>query len=243
MTRDDLDRLAAEHVIGLLDGDERGQAERMLAEDPAFQEAVLAWQSRFFELDDTAPAIPPDDALWARIDGSLPAQAPARTAAPAPVLIPDPASAFKALWRNLAFWRAAGLAGAFATLALAVGLGLLAERSARKPVMIAVLMTSTNIAECVINAYADGRAEMIPFSNLKLPAGRALEIWAISAQTQTPISVGVMTVEGTIKLDLQRVPGLRENQAFAASLEPPTGSTTGAPSGPVVMRGTALTAL
>jgi anti-sigma-K factor RskA len=41
MTRDDdLDRLAAEHVLGLLDGEECARADRLIATDAAFVQAV-----------------------------------------------------------------------------------------------------------------------------------------------------------------------------------------------------------
>ena len=36
MTREDFDRLAAEHVMGLLDGEEARTAEKLLAQDPQF---------------------------------------------------------------------------------------------------------------------------------------------------------------------------------------------------------------
>ena len=46
------DRLAAEHVRGLLEGEERQEAEGVLGFDQALQSAVLVWQSRFADLYD-----------------------------------------------------------------------------------------------------------------------------------------------------------------------------------------------
>ncbi len=247
MSPDHRDRLAAEHVMGLLEGEERQEAERLLGSDQAFQSAVLVWQSRFVELDDTAVPASAGDALWRRIESSLgpvTTEAWSRPAtARAPILIPDPRMAFQALWRSLAFWRAAGLAGAFATIALAVGLGLLADRAARSPVLVAVLLTDANQPAGVINAYASGQAELVPFSSMQVPAGRAFEVWAIPGPNQNPISVGVVTRARSMPLNLQRVPALSPNQTFAISVEPPTGSPTGLPTGPVLMKGTTTTAL
>jgi hypothetical protein len=59
MTRDEHDRLAAEYVLGLLDGEERGLAERMFTSDAAFQASVQQWQKRFSEWDDTVTDTPP----------------------------------------------------------------------------------------------------------------------------------------------------------------------------------------
>jgi anti-sigma-K factor RskA len=54
MTRDDdLDRLAAEHVLGLLDGEECARADRLLATDAVFVQAVARWRERLAELDET----------------------------------------------------------------------------------------------------------------------------------------------------------------------------------------------
>jgi anti-sigma-K factor RskA len=234
MSPDDRDRLAGEHVMGLLDGDERREAERLLASDAAFQAAVAAWQARFAELDASArTADEPDRA----------ADRPVRAADPSPVVVPDPRNAFKALWRNLAFWRAAGIAGAFATITLAAGLGVLADRSGRSPVLVAVLLNEANQPAGVINAYRNGQAELVPFEGMQVPSGRSFEVWAIPGPNQNPISVGVVTEPRSLRLNLQRVPNLAPNHIFAISVEPPQGSPTGLPTGPVLMRGTATTAL
>jgi anti-sigma-K factor RskA len=247
MSPDERERLAAEHVMGLLEGEERREAEHLLNSDQAFRTSVVAWQRRFAELDETVTPVSAGDALWRRIESSLGAAAPERhgssVVAPGPVLIPDPPRAFRALWRSLAFWRVVGLAGAFATVALAVGLGLLADRAARSPVLIAVLLTDANQPAGIINAYASGQAELVPFSSMQVPAGRAFEVWAIPGPNQSPISVGVVTEPRSMWLNLQRVPALSPNQTFAISVEPPTGSPTGLPTGPVLMKGTTTTAL
>jgi len=248
MSPEDRDRLAAEHVMGLLEGDERREAERLLASDRAFQSAVAAWQARFAELDETATPVAAGDALWRRIESGLAAASaaeapPLQAADPTPVVVPDPRNAFRALWRNLAFWRAAGLAGAFATIALAVGLGVLADRSARNPVMVAVLLTEANQPAGVINTYRNGQAELVPFETMQVPPGRAFEVWAIPGPNQNPISVGVVTEPRSLRLNLERVPNLAPNHVFAISVEPPQGSPTGLPTGPVLMKGTATTAL
>jgi anti-sigma-K factor RskA len=246
MTGEERERLAAEYVMGLLERDEQQEAERLAASDAAFQSAVASWQARFLELDETAPPAPLGDDLWQRISHNLSTAAvetaPAKAEARSPV-VPDPLNAFRAVWRSLAFWRVAGLTASFATLALAVGLGVVAERSARAPVLIAVLLTDANQPAGVINAFANGQAQLVPFAGMQIPAGRAFEVWAIPGPNQNPISVGVVTEPRSQRLNLQRVPSLSPNQTFAISVEPPQGSPTGLPTGPVLMKGTTTTAL
>jgi anti-sigma-K factor RskA len=240
----DRERLAAEHVMGLLEGDERREAERLAASDPAFEAMARRWSERLAELDSTAPAVPVDDALWRRIEAGLdttPQSVPVEDATP--VLIPNPFSAFKALWRSLHFWRIAGLTGAAASLALAVGLGILATQRARQPILVAVLMTDANQPAAVINAFANGRAELVPFGSVQVPHGHSFEIWTFPDPKGAPVSLGVLTQARTAPLDLGRVSAPHADQLFAISVEPPTGSPTGLPTGPVMMKGTASTAL
>ena len=60
----DRDLLAAEYVLGSLEGDERREAERLLAGDPAFARSVAAWQQRLTPLAaHVAPVAPPADLL------------------------------------------------------------------------------------------------------------------------------------------------------------------------------------
>jgi anti-sigma-K factor RskA len=242
------EQFAAESVIGLLEGEDRREAERRLATDPHFQSAVTAWQVRFAELDETAPLVVPGDALWQRIANSLRSGAAEGAEAlrgtdPTPVMTPKPRGGFGTLWRNLAFWRAVGLIGALATLALAVGLSHIVERSARKPVLVAVLLNEANQPAGVINTYRNGQAELIPFEGMQIPSGRAFEVWAIPGPNRNPISVGLVTTLRSLRLDLQQVPDLSPNDTFAISSEPPQGSPTGLPTGPVLLKGVATTAL
>jgi anti-sigma-K factor RskA len=243
-TNPERERLAAEYVVGLLQGDEQREAERLAETDPRFQAAVAQWQARFAELDQTAAPLPTSDLLWNRIETGLetpPALARAEDRAPA--IVPSPVAAFTALWRSLQFWRVAGLAGALASLLLAVGVGVLATRASREPVLIAVLLTDQNRPAAVVHTFADGQAELVPFEGMEIPAGRSLEVWAIPGPNQNPISVGVVTQARSSRLDLQRVPNLRPDQVFAISVEPPQGSPSGLPTGPVLMKGTTTTAL
>ena len=100
------------------------------------------------------------EALWRRIETALdeaagPASEPSLPATGAP------SGAFRDLWQSLAFWRVAGMAGAFASLMLALGLALLATRAPLNPVAVAVLLTDDNRPAAILNAFADGQAELI----------------------------------------------------------------------------------
>lgn len=241
MSDEDLDRLAAEHVLGLLDGEDCARADRLLATDAAFVQAVTRWRERFSELDDTARPLPPEEGLWRRIEAEIARPAAAEAT---PVVVPDPLAAFRALWRNLAFWRVAGLASAAAALVLAIGLAAVVTRDARKPVLVAVLVAEgSNRPAAVVNAFADGRAELIPLESIDVPPDKALEIWTLWDRAVGPRSLGLLERARTVRLNLENLPKPGPNQLFEITLEPKTGSPTGRPTGPILMKGTTSTAL
>ena len=238
------ERLAAEYVIGLLDGDERRSAERLAENDPEFQDAVAQWQARLAELDATAAPVLPGDELWSRIETGLDgAPAPLRVEDPAPAVIPSPHAAFAALWRSLPFLAHHRHCRRLASLLLALGVGLLATRAAREPVLIAVLLTEQNRPAAVVNAFANGNAELIPLEAIPVPPGQALEIWTLWDRARGPVSIGLIDQARTVRLNVGNLPQTGPNQLFEITLEPATGSPTGRPTGPVLMKGTTSIAL
>ncbi len=226
------DALAAEYVLGLLDEPGRATAERMIAADAGFARAVEDWRSRLAPIDDTARTVPAGADLWQRIAASLPAVRPVRAAAP----VNAGRSWFGDLWDNLGFWRLAGLAGAAASVVLAVGLLVAVERSARTPVLVAVLVTDANEPAAVVNAFADGRTELVPLAAIPVPEGRALEIWTLWDRQVGPRSVGLIGRAQSTRLRLDNLP-LGPNQLFEITLEPVGGSPVGRPTGPILMKG------
>ncbi|MEL7513775.1 MAG: anti-sigma factor [Pseudomonadota bacterium] len=76
-----------------------------------------------------------------------------------------------------------------------------------------------------------GDALQLARSTGDVPSDRDLELWLIVGET-APVSLGVFTTELAIE-----IPDLGEGYVLAVSLEPKGGSTTGAPTGPVVAAG------
>ena len=92
----------------------------------------------------------------------------------------------------------------------------------------------------MILAYAeeDGGLHIQALQNMATRAGdKALELWAIPPG-QAPHSFGLVSPEGLTAL--RRAQGLAGVQQLAITLEPPGGSPTGAPTGPVIMSGDVL---
>ncbi|MGE0718473.1 MAG: anti-sigma factor [Alphaproteobacteria bacterium] len=240
MTDGEHDRLAGEFVLGLLEGAEAERAERLAARDPAFAAAVAAWRARFAELDRTAPPLAPADALWGRIEAGIVTPAPPR---PSPARTPWRGFSWRGVWESLAFWRIAGLGTAAAAILLALGLAQLWSQRMAAPVFVAVLLTDDARAGAVVNAFADGRTELVPLGDIPVPAGRALEVWTLWDRARGPVSVGLLGRARTARLRVEDLPRTRPDQLFEITLEPSTGSPVGRPTGPVLMKGTAARAL
>ncbi len=233
------DMLAPEYVLGLLEGEDAAKAERLLSVDDEFRAHVEYWRERMSALDETAPRLDADTALWRKIETGLAAPG----AAFAPRVAEQSPSRWAALWENLGFWRGAGLAASAASLVLAVGLGLSLRAQSEKPVMIAVLLTDANRPAAVVNVLANGDAELLPLDAILVPPGRALQVWTLWDRARGPVSVGLSRSPQRIPLDLGRLPKTSVDQLFEISLEPESGSPTGRPTGPVLMKGTASTPL
>jgi anti-sigma-K factor RskA len=91
-------------------------------------------------------------------------------------------------------------------------------------------------ASFVASISGDGRALVTrPLIQVGVQPDKALELWAIPRGGAAPRSLGVISSSGaTVVLRGQVLEGA---EALAVSLEPPGGSPTGAPTGPVLYAG------
>jgi anti-sigma-K factor RskA len=243
------DTMAADYVMGLLEGSERAAAEQRIATDQPFAQAVSAWRARLGDLDLTAEEAPPSAALWQRI-------ADATKAAPVDAL-PAARAALRGatLWHDIKFWRFAGIGGTLAAMLFAVIMigALTSSRHLRrdlialaqsKPVYVAVLVNdTTKEAGAIVNAFSNGRVELIPIRPIDVPAGRTLQVWTLWDRAVGPKSIGVTGQSRTLQLNLESLPETVPDQLFEITLEPEGGSPIGRPTGPILFKGNAARAL
>ncbi len=236
--------LAVDHALGLTEGAARERAERLMATNAAYAAEVAFWRNRLGALDETAPEHAPATLTWDALDQALDAPAPRATALPRPNLWQNRDFwQSRDFWQNLAFWRPAALAGGFASVLLVAGLGWQASRPPVQPIYVAVLSTPEGRAAAVVNAFADGTVSLVPIETIAVPQGRILEVWTLQSRDQGPVSVGRIDRARTLKLDLARLKSPTDGHLFEITVEPPGGSPTGRPTGPVLMKGLAATAL
>lgn len=211
--------LAAELALGVLSGAERAAAVARAAREPAFARLVEAWEMRLApwagEIDEVTP--PPQ--VWNAIAAALPAQ-PQRPS----------------LWQSLWFWR--GLTFATGTLAAAClgALIYLGTLSSQPPLVASI----DGGGRHHFVATLDTRRATIAVSPAAFAAdaARVPELWLIPADGK-PRSVGLLRADQTVTLTLPADLAVlaKSNATLAVSLEPPGGSPTGQPTGPVIGSG------
>jgi anti-sigma-K factor RskA len=240
ISRTTREELAIDFALGLAEGAEFERAERLLQTDTVFAGFSRYWQERMAEIDRTAPERTAMTLNWEQIERAIDAKD-----APVPKLIARSSQTglLAGLWQSLGFWRPAAIAAAFASLLLAVGLVGQLQRPAAQPVYVAVLQTGEGRAAAVVNAYADGTVTLVPLETIGVPEGRILEVWTLQTRERGPVSIGRMDQARTLKLDLKALSKPDAGHLFEITVEPQGGSPTGRPTGPILMKGLASTAL
>lgn len=226
------DRLAAAYVLGTLAGPARRRFEALLPSHPALRTAVAGWESRLMPLALSVQPVEPPAQVWAGIEGRLFGSADGAPAAAA-----SRRASEQGWWRRLGLWQA--LSGLATTAALAMAV-LVTQVPPAQPPVVVVLGANPEAAAAleasfVASVSADGRALVLrPLNPLRVSADRALQLWAVPA-AGAPRPLGLVRTEGETRV--LRAELLRDTAAFAVSVEPPGGSPTGAPTGPIVSVG------
>ncbi len=212
--------LAAEVALGVLSGPERTQAEQRRLREPAFDAMVIAWEERLApwaaEIDEVAP--PPR--VWDNIAAQLPPQAAARGG----------------LWQSLAFWRGLALAGGALAAACLAALVYLGTLSPAPPLVAAIGSDGRQHFVAAVDVRR-GTIAVVPAS-FAADATRVPELWLVPSGGK-PRSLGLLSADRgvTITIPADLIAQTTSNATLAVSLEPPGGSPTGQPTGPVIGSG------
>jgi anti-sigma-K factor RskA len=211
--------LAAEYALGVLAGAEREAAARRVAQERAFAALVAGWEERLAPWAAEIAELAPPPQVWERTAAALPS-APRQRAG---------------FWQSLVFWRSFGIVSALAAACLAVLLYLSAD-SQRAALVASIEGQGQRIFVASVDVKR-ATVTVMPVAYRPDPT-RVPELWLIPSGGK-PLPLGVLTADRPAQIAIP--PALadqaRRDAILAVSLEPPGGSPTGQPTGPVIGSG------
>lgn len=211
---------AAEAALGL---------EPIGAETKAEATLRRQWERRFAPLGLALPDERPPEDMWYRIQSALDRSEDRRTIA----------RKKRSVWR----WRLAALAATACAVGLAgfivsQGVGAGPKPAEQAAPYIAVVTPQAEDGEdrdgsaLIVEVDPQAGTARVRPVGVRVATGTSLEMWRIAPEGD-PVSVGLVPADASVTLDLEADPG----DIIAVSVESEGGSTTGAPSGPIVYRG------
>ena len=224
-----LDALAAAYALGTLGPRARRRLAALAQRDPVIASALRQWEWRLAALAEGSPGVTPPSRVWERVRERLGLAEPGTAGMSASAKAPG--------WGSLALWR--GLAVAGFALAFALGISLFAPRD--RPFESVVVVLAGPDAKPALIATAERGSRFLTVkavSDVAIARDRALELWMLP-DGGAPRSLGLIPASGVERVALPAPVGiaLQNIPNLAVSLEPAGGSTTGAPTGPVLYTG------
>ncbi|MEP5937065.1 MAG: anti-sigma factor [Erythrobacter sp.] len=230
----DLDQLAAEYVLGVLEGEDLMMARGRIAREPEFADAVAQWESQLAPMLDDVGAIEPSPQLWDKIQAELHAQ-------------PDSGATvieLATLRQKLRNWQVAGTASAMAAVA-ALAMVVLAPGQPGAPNVTpteAPLVASIPIADTPLRlgvTYLPDRSEMlVSASGLSADGVHDHELWLVPPEGEL-LSLGVVIPgeERRVALSQDITNSIANGSELLLTREPLGGKPAGVDAGPVVASG------
>ena len=215
------DLIAAEYVLGVLDGAERKTATLRVLNDQAFARLVDQWTVRLAPLDESYAETAPPASIKKALDRRL--FAVSSDFAPG-------------IWQSLKFWRALAFGAAIAAIAITP---LLRGPGPQLPALVAPMQSADTGEVRFVALYQPGSDE-IRISRVKAEKGadKDYELWLVDDGAK-PVSMGVIPDQGEVRLKVrpELVKLIDSGDAFAVSVEQTGGSPTGEALGPVIAVG------
>jgi len=216
--------LAAEYVLGTLPSRSRRRFERLMAADPSLARIVGDWIDRLAPLETLTSAEQPPARVWQAVEKRI-------GNATAPSL------SWHRWLNSLALWRGLALTGSLATAALALYLLVLPRPIT--PAVVAVLANQGGGSGWVaVTGPRTGEVSILAVAPQAENKPHAFELWGIAGGP--PRALGLLPEDpgGAVILRGAQLPP--PSGVLAVSLEPPGGSLTGSPTGPVLYQGKVL---
>lgn len=217
-----VDRLAAEYVLGTLHGAARRRFESLMRERADVRAAVWRWERHLDGIGAGVRPHKPAERVWKKIRRRIEAPRARGT-------------------RIGALWRGLGVGLPVAAAAAWLAFTLLPTAAVDRMAVVAgqnaqpLWVISADLDRGVLKTEAVAAEAADP--------GSVYELWALP-EGGPPQSLGVLAADGTVaerRLPERALTALQQSQSLAISIEPRGGSPTGLPTGPVVYQASLVT--
>lgn len=215
-------QLAAEYVLGTLQGAARRRLEHMLPAHAGLREKVAYWEQQLGPLASSLTPQPVPDAVWSGINKRL--------HSPRQIVVNG------RFWQGLA-WVSTALAASLAAVLVLTPNPVPRNGEALRDV--AVLASDSNEAHWIVRSRANNELHLSVLGRVTVASDKSLELWAIPANG-APQSLGVLTLthgHATLALNVMQQRSLSQATLLAVSIETRGGSASGLPVGPVIFTG------
>ncbi|WP_234463874.1 anti-sigma factor [Paracoccus caeni] len=217
------DILAAEFVLGALPTDQQAVLAHRVETDTAFAQLVAEWEER----------------LSPMAEGFVPADLPPAVKRALDLRMFGAPVAGTGLWSRLALWRGLAVAATAAFL-LAVMMPILQPAQSTAHLAASLTAEGSSVTYLVLYDSATGSVSLAHMTGDPVE-GRDFQLW-VAHGSEAPVSLGVIPAGVSTRVEIaDQLRALMTNAAhMAISLEPPGGSPTGQPTGPVLAVGDLL---
>lgn len=228
------DALAGEYVLGTQTALVRKRMQRLLQESPELAGRVDYWQAQLNQLSEQAKPVPVPTWVWRRIEEQI-----------QPATTRDAETEKTGFWQNLLVWRWA--AATAMAVALMLALYPITEQSpilepAEGGFVMVLTDEESKTAWLVSRQNEDKPIKAEAIAVPVMTVAQAYELWLLPPDGAAPLSLGLLNEAGGTQLTPAAMLGemVQPGYMMAVSIEPPGGSPTGAPTGPVVYTGSIL---
>jgi anti-sigma-K factor RskA len=219
------ERLAGDYVLGTMPMRARRRFERLLANDASLTMLVANWSARFTPLDAATRDEVPPARVWRAIERRISAERP------------QPTVRARGWTGALAVCRSFAVAAAIACAALVL---YIANAPAPPPSRVVAVLADKD-GEPGWIAVAGPRQDEVSVSAIHDFGGddrHVFELWGIAGGTPKPLGLLEPRPEQRLSISAALLPAT--GGTLAVSQEPPGGSQTGLPTGPVMYQGKVL---
>jgi anti-sigma-K factor RskA len=238
----DVPLIAAEHALGLLEGEELMEARGALATDPRFAWRRTWWDNWFAPLTDQMPGAEPDSAVWPRIEREIAQLGAARAgSADAQVAVLD---AKVRQWKWTAALTSIAAAVAFALIIFApmqdsLDSGETSRVTAAEPLVASLPILDTPL-RLGVTYLPEREAMLVSAAGLESDGVHDHELWLVPADGGLLRSLGVVQpgTDRRLPLNDEMMTAMRNGASLVLTREPIGGKPEGVDAGPVVAEGT-----